>query len=111
MILVHRIKGEPLYLNADLIEFVESTPDTVITLADGRKMIVSETAEEIVELSKVFRASVIVASDELGWATHAQGRTRSNAPASPSKVRGQSGILKLLPTATDDQAHAEESED
>ncbi len=65
MILVHRLKGEPLYLNADLIEFVESTPDTVITLVDGRKMVVAESPQEVVDRSRLFRASVIVASDEL----------------------------------------------
>ena len=85
MILVHRIKGEPLYLNADLIEFVERTPDTVLTLADGRKMMVAETPEEIVEAARLFRASVIVASDEL--------RERGN------DHRG--GVLHLLPTADD----------
>ncbi len=85
MILVHRIKGEPLYLNADLIEFVESTPDTVITLADGRKMMVAETPAEIVDAARLFRASVIVASDEM----------RSDS-------QNKSGVLHLLPTATDD---------
>ncbi|NOX30079.1 MAG: flagellar FlbD family protein [Actinobacteria bacterium] len=65
MILVHRLKGDPLYLNADLIEFVEARPDTVITLADGRKMVVAESPTEVVELSRLFRASVIVASDQL----------------------------------------------
>lgn len=65
MILVHRLKGDPVYLNADLIEFVESRPDTVITLADGRKMVVSETPAEIIEAATIFRASVIVASDDL----------------------------------------------
>lgn len=84
MILVHRIKGEPLYLNADLIEFVESTPDTVITLADGRKMMVAETPAEIIDAARLFRASVIVASDEMR-------RESQNRP----------GVLHLLPTATD----------
>jgi len=65
VILVHRLKGDPLYLNADLIEFVEARPDTVITLADGRKMVVAESPIEVVELSRLFRASVIVASDQL----------------------------------------------
>lgn len=65
MILVHRLKGDPVFLNADLIEFVEARPDTVITLADGRKMVVSETPEEIIERSRLFRASVIVATDQL----------------------------------------------
>ncbi len=65
MILVHRLKGDPVFLNADLIEFVEARPDTVITLADGRKMVVAETPEEIIERSRLFRASVIVATDQL----------------------------------------------
>lgn len=65
MILVHRLKGEPMFLNSDLIEQVEATPDTVITLADGRKVVVSESPEEVVERSRLFRASVLVASDEL----------------------------------------------
>ena len=65
MILVHRLRGEPMFLNTDLIEFIESTPDTVITLADGRKLVVSDAPEEIIERARLYRASVIVASDEL----------------------------------------------
>jgi flagellar protein FlbD len=65
VILIHRLRGEPMFLNTDLIEFIESTPDTVITLADGRKLVVSDSPEEIVERARLFRASVIVASDEL----------------------------------------------
>jgi flagellar protein FlbD len=99
VILVHRIKGEPLYLNADLIEFVESTPDTVITLADGRKMIVAETPVEVVDLARVFRASVIVAADQLG--PQSRGTT-DHAP---------SGVLKLLPTASDYKSEPVEAED
>lgn len=65
MILVHRLRGEPMFLNTDLIEFIESIPDTVITLADGRKLVVSDAPEEIIERARLYRASVIVASDEL----------------------------------------------
>ena len=70
MILVHRLRGAPMFLNADLIEFIESTPDTVITLADGRKLVVSDTPEEVIERATRFRASVIVASDELRDSQH-----------------------------------------
>lgn len=70
MILVHRLRGEPMFLNTDLIEFIESTPDTVITLADGRKLVVSDAPEEIVERARQYRASVIVASDELKQQQH-----------------------------------------
>jgi flagellar protein FlbD len=65
VILVHRLRGEPLFLNADLIECIEATPDTVVTLADGRKYVVGETPDEIVDKTRHFRASVLVAADEL----------------------------------------------
>jgi flagellar protein FlbD len=70
VILVHRLKGQPLFLNADLIESVEATPDTVVTLADGRKYVVSDRPEEIVERSLSFRASVLVAAEEMRSGTH-----------------------------------------
>lgn len=64
MILVHRLKGEPLFINTDLIESIEATPDTVMTLVDGRRAVVSETPEEIVERIIAFRAAVLSAADE-----------------------------------------------
>jgi flagellar protein FlbD len=54
-----------MYLNADLIEVVEATPDTVVTLADGRKIVVSETPIEVVDRARLFRASVLATSEEL----------------------------------------------
>jgi flagellar protein FlbD len=65
VILVHRLKGEPIFINCDLIEMIEATPDTVVSLADGRKIVVSETPEEVVERSRRYRASVLVATEEL----------------------------------------------
>lgn len=65
MILVHRLRGEPLFVNADLIESIEARPDTVITLVDGRKTVVTETPQEIVERITRFRAAVLAASEEL----------------------------------------------
>jgi flagellar protein FlbD len=70
VILVHRLRGEPMFLNPDLIEFIESTPDTVITLADGRKLVVADAPEEVIDRARMFRASVIVASDELRDSRH-----------------------------------------
>jgi len=42
-----RLNGQPLMLNSDLIESVEPTPDTVITLTSGNKMIVRDSLAEI----------------------------------------------------------------
>ncbi len=49
LIVVHRLKGDPFYLNTDLIESMEATPDTVITLIDSRRLVVADTPEEIVD--------------------------------------------------------------
>jgi flagellar protein FlbD len=71
VILVHRLRGEPLYVNADLIETVEATPDTVLTLVDGRRLIVDELPEAVVERVTVFRASLLVVADRLRATTPA----------------------------------------
>src|SRR5437879_5188027 len=49
MIKVTRLNHTPLILNSDLIEHIEGTPDTVITLTSGQKFMVLESTEEIVE--------------------------------------------------------------
>ncbi len=55
MIQVTRLNHAPLVLNSDLIEHIESTPDTVISLSGGQKYVVKESAEEIVERVVEFR--------------------------------------------------------
>ncbi|NLM45089.1 MAG: flagellar FlbD family protein [Clostridiales bacterium] len=49
MIKVTRLNSKEYYINFDLIETIEETPDTVITLRDGKKYVVSESPEEIIE--------------------------------------------------------------
>jgi flagellar protein FlbD len=49
MILVTRINNQPITVNAEMIEFVESTPDTIITMTDGKKIIVKESVKEVME--------------------------------------------------------------
>lgn len=48
MIRLTRLNSQPLVVNAELIKFVEETPDTVITLRDGEKVLVKERADEVV---------------------------------------------------------------
>jgi len=48
MIALTRLNQQSFVLNADLIKFVESTPDTMITLTTGERMIVKESSEEVV---------------------------------------------------------------
>ncbi len=48
MITVHRLNKTELVINASQIETIESTPDTVITLINEKKFIVSESLDEVV---------------------------------------------------------------
>jgi flagellar protein FlbD len=61
MITLHRlgIRSEELHLNPDLITTVEAHPDTVITLATGSKVVVSEPPDEIAELVREWRAGIL----------------------------------------------------
>ena len=59
MIKLTRLNRKLLIVNSDLIEYVEVTPDTVITLTSGHKLVVLETAEEIVERVIAFRKSLL----------------------------------------------------
>ncbi len=55
MIKVSRLNGKEFYLNADLIEFIEETPDTVVTLTTGKKIVVEESAQDMIERIIEFR--------------------------------------------------------
>lgn len=48
MILIRRLNGEEFILNAELIESVECCPDTLVTLTNGKKLMVLNDHEEIV---------------------------------------------------------------
>jgi flagellar protein FlbD len=65
MILLTRLNGVPFAINADLIERVEETPDTVITMVDGRKHVVSENTAQVIDRIIDFRASILVAADRV----------------------------------------------
>lgn len=50
MIILHRLNGKEFVLNAEHIKFVESTPDTLITLISGdEKFMVKESVEEVIK--------------------------------------------------------------
>ena len=55
MIRLTRINHVPLVLNADLIEHVETTPDTVIAMTNGQKFVVRESAGQVIEKVIEFR--------------------------------------------------------
>ena len=58
MIRLTRLNRAPMVLNSDLIEHIDVTPDTVITLTTGQILRVRETADEVVERIVDFRRRV-----------------------------------------------------
>lgn len=59
MIQLTRFDKNPFYINEDLILFLESTPDTVVTLNDGKKIRVLEGIEDIIDRIVQFRRKVL----------------------------------------------------
>ncbi len=55
MIEVTKINGEKVLVNPQLFEIVEETPDTVITMTTGKKIIVKESRQEVKNLVKLYR--------------------------------------------------------
>ncbi|NQT34117.1 flagellar FlbD family protein [bacterium] len=58
MIEVTRLNGKRIHLNGDLIERIESSPDTIVSLNSGRKLIVRETVEELMDKLESYRRAI-----------------------------------------------------
>lgn len=54
MIELTRLNGKDLVVNAELIALIERTPDTILTLTTGRKIMVKESVEEVVKKVKEY---------------------------------------------------------
>ena len=64
MIRTTRLNDSEIVINADLIEVIEATPDTVITLIDGTRFVVREPPDELVHRIQHYRAGVLRLRDD-----------------------------------------------
>ena len=87
MVTLTRLTGSVFALNSDLIERVESTPRTVITLVDGGEYVVRESLHEVVDRVRRYRGSVIAA------ASHLELRGDETAPSPNQPVRHSSSVV------------------
>jgi len=55
-----RLNSHALTVNSDLIKFIENAPDTMLTLTNGEKIVVRESADEVVQRVIEFRRAVLV---------------------------------------------------
>jgi flagellar protein FlbD len=59
MIQLTRLNNQPLIVNSDLIKLIENTPETVITLVTGEKIVVLESSKQVVDKIVEFRRRVL----------------------------------------------------
>lgn len=64
MIQITRLNDTEIIVNADLIEVIEATPDTVITLIDGTRFVARERPAELVERIQRYRAGILSLRDD-----------------------------------------------
>jgi flagellar protein FlbD len=64
MIELTRLNGHTFAINADLIERIDVTPDTVLTLVDGSKYLVAESLDDVIDRIRAFRASIVACANQ-----------------------------------------------
>lgn len=62
MIQLTRLNGNPLVVNSDLIKYAEASPDTVLTLVNGEKIVVLEPCDEVLRRTIAYRGRVFAAA-------------------------------------------------
>jgi flagellar protein FlbD len=104
MITLHRLghKLEIFRLNPDLIVTVEATPDTVITLATGAKIVVAETPERVVAEVRAYRVDILAGALRRRHELRADGspqhsHVRLAHSNSPAGVEGRPGRVDTRP--------------
>lgn len=85
MIQLTRLNNQPLMVNSDLIKFVERSPDTVITLVNGEKILVRENPAEVRERIVEFRREVLQGAfqDHVPGRAAALGRAEMQEKSTP----------------------------
>ncbi|HEY3282812.1 MAG TPA: flagellar FlbD family protein [Armatimonadota bacterium] len=64
MVKLTRLHGEEIVINIDLIESLESTPDTVVSLTTGKKILVRQSVDEVIDAVIAFRRRIVGAQEE-----------------------------------------------
>ena len=59
MVKLTRLNDSKVVINADLIEFIEALPDTIVTLTTGQKIMVKESVEEVVDKVVEYKRSIL----------------------------------------------------
>ena len=109
MIEVTRLNGHPMIVNSDLIKSAEASPDTVLTLIHGDKLMVRESCAEIVEKVVAYRARLLAAVSTQGSAhdLHRAVGLASHNPEANKLIAARGGPTLV---STDGRAETASSE-
>jgi flagellar protein FlbD len=99
MIVLTRLSGSPFVLNSDLIERVDSAPDTIVTLVDGTKYVVAERLTEVVDAVRRHRAEVIALSETVQVAAHAASSTTGVPAPADDRAETRPALSVVAPAA------------
>jgi flagellar protein FlbD len=108
MITLHRLghKLDAFQLNADLITTVEATPDTVITLTNGHKIVVAETPERVADAVRAQRIEVLAGAMDLRATLRAAGHPLRRRAGLLAGQSGGADVTPLPVSASDSTARA-----
>jgi len=65
VIIVTRLNGSQFAINPDLLQRIDSTPDTILTLVDSTKFIVKEPMAEVIDLITTYRATLVARAQDV----------------------------------------------
>jgi flagellar protein FlbD len=85
MIELTRLNGSPLVINCDLIKYAEASPDTVLTLITGEKLVVLEPCTEVSQRTLDYRATVL----RRAWPEAASSLCAKSAHDADQRARDQ----------------------
>ncbi len=100
MIELTKLNGTPMMLNSDLIKTVEASPDTMLTLIHGEKLIVRESIGEVLERVLAYRARLL---NEVTRPMHGRGDLGRIAALTSLNMSGTSASPEREHNATPDR--------
>lgn len=103
MVELTRLNGNPMLLNSDLIKTAEASPDTMLTLINGEKIIVRESLDEILDRVQSYRARILAKmAQELSSVNDLQRaaslislRFDQSSTGSPNSFNGSDDLSRL----------------
>ncbi len=99
VIVVTRLAGPQFAVNPDLIQRIETTPDTILTLIDGTKYVIAESLDEVTDRIITYRASVVARTMVL--ADDQRGGDTTMAAVTQLRPAQQRAALSPVPEADD----------